>query len=130
MLENKFRGQTENGQWIYGGVAYYNSIASNRAYIVDHLQLIPVKPDTICQFTNYCDCNHNEIYEGDIVENEDGERRLVYKIEGGYALGEPPIVESAELYDCFFTDIIPSYLKVIGNKFDNPDILEAQHERD
>ena len=61
-MENKFRGKTENGDWIYGGVAYYHSIASNRAYIVDeHLNLIPVKPDTVGQFTNYTDCNDSQL---------------------------------------------------------------------
>ena len=131
MLENKFRGKTEEGNWIYGGVAYYNSKASNRAYIVDHLTLIPVKPETIGQFANYIDCNDNEIYEDDIVENKDGERALIYKIPGGYALGDPFIVEGAGLYDCYITETVPAEYKVIGNKFDNPELLKGdQHERD
>lgn len=32
---------------------------------------LEVKPDSVCEFTNYYDCDHEEIYENDLLENDE-----------------------------------------------------------
>ena len=141
MREILFRGKRlDTGEWVYGyyckhierqvcpigdelkpediahliindGFADWNMPRSLQGYDVD--------PVTVGQYTGLKDKNGVEIYEGDIVQNELGEVFLVEYVRFGYVLkqtGEPW---------CKFPYEYDEY-EVIGNIYDNPDLLEVE----
>lgn len=65
MREIKFRGKrVENGEWVYGGVAFYNG---DKPHIISGLYPIEICEESLGQFTGLKDRNGNKVYEGDIV---------------------------------------------------------------
>ena len=68
MREILFRGKrTDNGEWVEGLVARYNP-KFDCANIVDGFEsLVPVKTETVGQYTGLTDKNGKKIFEGDIL---------------------------------------------------------------
>lgn len=149
-----FRGKRlDNGEWVEGCLAAYDLIAPD--YPEDTLNatgeyygqtpyvgFIAVDPDTIGQFTGLCDKNGKKIFEGDIIEADNGHISAIVKVEyGSYrpdmffdlyrnAFGYVP---SQNLYGYYLESkneqmlVVDSpYMEVIGNKWDNPELLEGE----
>ena len=148
MREILFRGKRkDNGKWVYG---FYALFASNKGLKhgiytgAENGCVIPyeVDPETVGQFTGLCDKNGKKIFEGDIVKATYTEKR---QYQGISYQDEHSCVEEViynEKSACFMLKImcedIPLYrplhnfgslanikeLEVIGNKWDNPELLE------
>lgn len=141
MREIKFRGISDD-EWVYGmllkteeddfgehGNEHFDYLIQTeedkeferaKYYITDN--------ETIGQLTGLHDKNGKEIYEGDIVEITRPcilERGEVKFINGCFVIKSKDTL--LMLYQC---EINNFKLKVIGNIFDNPDLLEKEGVKD
>ncbi len=129
MREILFRGKhmhvcPENkhldGTWVEGYLADENHINDGKyEFLID--------PETICQYTGLTDKNGKKIWEGDILEGhlddkfpEDVTRVKVIWHESGWKTEEPGC-DDKEYLDEFDAE----NFEVVGNVFDNPELLEA-----
>lgn len=132
MRENMglYRGK-HKGKWIYGCLFPINSNivaiiddeincgqTSNGDIWIDDILLL-VDPETVSMYINLTDKNHKKIFEGDIIKTYDG----VYAIKWDntramFYLKNPVTKMSADFYNYFGSD-----LTIIGNIYDNPELL-------
>mgnify|MGYP000587330373 FL=1 len=121
--------RADNGEWVQG---YYYQIWEN-GYILwgmtnDVPNMIEVDVSTICQCTGLKDKNGELIFENDIIERLD-----IHDIKGpSIGIIEYDVENTSFLIH--WTDIAnysPTFhwknrIGVIGNIFDNPELLESE----
>lgn len=137
MREIFFRGKrADNGEWVFGGYAKCN----NRHYILTDIALIgkewafknvEVIPETVGQYTGFTGKNGKKIFEGDIIRtsvyygNEIGViRRGEYDVYSRYVFGGYYCVDKTSALIEWTSS--SWRCEVIGNKWDNPELLEEQ----
>ena len=125
MREILFRGKrVDNGEWVEG---YYELCG----YLVGTIEediyptITPfnkykheVDPNTVGQWTGAYDKNDKRIFEGDIVD-VDG---VVYACRWDDGNLEFCLVNEKESFGIVY--VVP-YVEVIGNIYDNPELLEV-----
>ena len=143
MREILFRGKrTDNGEWVEGSLivldadsGYYFITESYESastlpvkdLIYNHTHL--VDPETVCQFTGLTDKNGVKIFEGDVVSTDIKRPYFIIEFRDGcfmcncndggddyYDIMLPIHKEPHENYE---------YGAVIGNIFDNPELMEG-----
>lgn len=128
MREILFRGkQKDTKEWVYGNLFHllgnsyicYGTIN----YIPD---LIEVMPETVGEYTGLTDKNGRKIFEGDLVRVDGVETVFVIV----YVDGVFRIAERIRNTNFYSNSIHNCYLEmsVIGNTYDNPELLEGGNE--
>lgn len=138
MEKIKFRAKRlDNGKWVFG-VPIPNSygdrvffipllLTDKIAYPFERLVdwVVEVMPETIGQYTGLKDKDGAEIYEGDIIRFvplETSINNRVVKFEKGVFKAELTRSGSSITLSNFHE----SEIKVIGNIYENPDLLEVE----
>lgn len=132
----KFRGKrVDNGEWVYGfltqsdgqtfiicGHRYYPEPIGNRSPL-GFLDWAEVLPETVGQFPVLRDMHCRDIYEGDILQSEDGVTGMVKwdENEAGYRF-----IDDGFKYFVNAQPILKRF-EVIGNIHDNPHLLERSN---
>lgn len=127
-MENRYlyRGKTISGNWVQGLLASKDDkwYISNKAGAPFAYK---IRPESICQCTGLRDENGKLIFENDIMEAhidedfpEDVSRFKVEWNGKGWVENHPDGVDR-EYLDDFDTE----HFKVVGNIFDNPELLEG-----
>lgn len=80
--------------------------------------ILEVDPDTVGQFTGLKDKNGKDIYEGDIVHYWGGEY-----CQGYWEFNRTVVIKDM-IDDCFMMGEY-EFLEVIGNIYENPELLEV-----
>lgn len=120
----------DNGDWVEGNYIT-DEQDKEKAYIgyifgIEDFDIVEVNPETLCQYTELKDKNGNRIWENDIVRIENSMDEGIGNVEfyGGmwYVDGEP----NNNLYDIVEYD--DGEVEVIGNIFDNPELLGQDGE--
>ena len=122
--EVKFRGKrVDNGEWLYGNYIKRWCGTKHKHYINDRLYDYEVDPETVGEYTNFCDKNSKEIYEGDIVRHEEGLNHIVFK-DGAYK-AEYILSFDWQTNDSYTVDELQNCCEIIGNIYENPELLAA-----
>lgn len=138
MRNIKFRGKTgttEGKKWVYGYLYKIKSFFSeDYQYFIknEHLQETSVDEDTIGQFTGLKDENGKEIYEGDILLAPEWFGKLkcvcIYQQENTVNPIQGFGLYSYDTYFQKYNTLVESdewdEFEVIGNIYDNPELLE------
>lgn len=139
MREILFRGQTRRygekvtwsgekikSNWVYGGIFPQNG-EGDFAIIYQQkptVEKYPVYADTVGQYTGMLDKNGTKIFEGDIID-------FLYRSDGddyGIVQYDVDETEFGFVYNLIYDGLGRHYcsrdIEVIGNIYDNPELLE------
>lgn len=139
--ENKFRGLTKDGKWVYGNLitaiykggwvtAIQEELDDDNISIYESLSIhVIFDSRTICQYTGVTDMNGVKVYEGDIIEYHSDIINTFYKINKinrvvEYKYGMYGIEGIEKGTHIPFANILKYKYKVIGNIYQNSDLLE------
>ena len=130
MREILFRAKRiDNGEWVEG--FYVNRFDVNEE--IEHLifwrksytvwEYAKIDPETLCQFTGSNDKNGNCIWENDIVSGYFNHKKITGFIK--YGSNAVYYIEREGSYGIHL-DNSEDWLEVIGNIFDNPELLKGE----
>ena len=125
-----FRGKrVDNDDWIEGFYAHSGEkkyILIDNDIAVGYLAMKEVNPDTIGQCTGLTDKNGKMIFEGDIVNYNGTNHKVVFETRGESAYFG---IEISNIETWGFCLEVPAKLmNVIGNIHDNPELLRSDIE--
>ena len=122
----------DNGEWVEG---YYRADPDLDMHFIcgwdyysseNGLEREPfeyeIDPDTICQYTGLHDKNGEKIWENDILDCGNKLRVSWHHFKASWVLSK-----KGWMYNHFFGEAVePEDVEVIGNIFDNPELLEVE----
>ena len=124
MRKVKFRAQEkESKEWIYG--AYQSSTPDKLFATYPHdLPFEMIIPETVGEFTEMLDANNKNIWEDDILENQ--QQDGIYKrCRVGRRNGMWVVNYRDGGFVSLWWALENCNLAIVGNAFDNPDLLEG-----
>jgi uncharacterized phage protein (TIGR01671 family) len=138
MRQIKFRGKSlRDGEWFYGNLFDHDTKGNTHITTLERGCLV-IDPETVGQFTGLTDEFNREVYEGDIImldgSPEMGVRVVVFyeesfniatRKEYDYLQqGAHPYLNDYAHMDCLNTWSNSGLVRVVGNIYDNPELLE------
>ena len=146
----------DNGEWVEG-LIWKKKYNTNKIFIScfpeedDNEEVYVIDPDTICQYTGLTDKNGNKIWENDIVSGHSNTNDLAKVVFGEFCVIEVESLDKVDGVIGWHTEVIPtdalskcepfclpmpltdfyiemSEFEVIGNIFDNPELLKGGAE--
>lgn len=119
----------DNGEWVEGQYVYITNPLTEDGRPIKHLICNGtnifndlIDSDTLCQYTGLTDKDGKKIWENDIVELPDEEGYFTCKWEEDAAR----FVMNGDGLTVDFDNYWSYQTEVIGNIFDNPELLEVE----
>ena len=118
MREILFRGKTVcDGDWVYGGITWNPS--RKKFFIHTDWEEANVIPETVGQYTGLTDENGVKIFEGDILHAAQGD----FVVRWSESICSFVAGEKERMRPCMNSGTM-KYCEVIGNIFDNPELIK------
>ena len=129
MRKIKFRAQAASSkEWIYG--AYHSS---NPNCLFDTfpkgLASEQIIPESVGEFTEMLDANGKNIWECDVLENQQQDNDLYKRCRVGRRNGMWIVNYRDGGFVSLWWALETCKLAIVGNAYDNPDLLEGWKER-
>lgn len=143
----------DNGEWVEGCLVIDHSRSNLFEYRMQPVEsgvlyAPPINPETLCQFTGFCDKNGKKIWKNDILMCHGNPKDLVKVLFGEFGvrdIGTGSIVDKVVGWHyevvptdaisrcepfCWPTPLTEYYInrcemEVVGNIFDNPELLQG-----
>ena len=128
MREILFRGKdADTGFWCFGDLSFDKEKNTFiRMWTHNGYAVRKVVPETVCQYTGQTDRDRKKIYEGDLVFVD------TYGISADEGAGIIFWDNEEAMYEIRFSDLTVGFqsiygyeCEVVGNKWDNPELLEV-----
>ena len=121
----EFRGKSKNqGKWLYGSLIIGDE--EGTAFIQEpNCKPVEVDIETVGQFARALDRDGKHIFDGDVLKSEYGDYLQVFPEYAGWALGDPRMIAVYDLYDSALAEVNSREYRVVGNVFDNPNLLKG-----
>lgn len=118
-------GEPLQSIWKYGGCAQYGGGAV--IYQAEpEIHKFPVYGDTVGQYTGLMDKNGVKIFEGDIVRVNRSNYIAIFNTLGGCAEFALKDAADVDVPVPFGFDYVNVPMEVIGNIYDNPELLKEE----
>lgn len=124
----------DNSKWIKGYYQKRYDLLSNEEHLIFHAdsynvwEYAEIIPETVCQFTGLCDKNGKKIWENDILManlDESYPEDVTYKTVEWGVTGW--VTHEANSIDRQYLDEFDlEHFEVVGNIFDNPELLQEE----
>lgn len=124
----------DNGEWIEGCIVIDQSRFDRFKYRIQPIEsgvlyAHPIDPDTLCQYTGLTDKNSKRIWENDICDRKEKYPEIVVFNKGDWQLDYSYVFEKeihTDACNLGFYVCERKCVEVIGNIFDNPELLEVE----
>lgn len=125
----------DNGEWVQGALLLHDTDAAtifNQHPADGSLQGFEVDPSTICQCTGLKDKNSELIWENDIVSfaHENYTRNYAIEFKNTFHNYGLRFRNKSIHFRCTQVTLCMHDCEVIGNIFDNPELLESEGQYD
>lgn len=125
----------DNGEWVEGYYVKKYDLLGKRhliLYVDNYVRWVCVEiySETLCQFTGLCDKNGKRIWENDIVEAWSQGSRTIgtvkQRVDGLWIMS--PAWQNHEFWELKPNSNGETTVEVLGNAFDNPELLQEEHK--
>lgn len=128
--------RADNDEWVYGYYAYYGYTDAMKHYIIPHyastLYAREILPDTAGKYTGRKDANGTFIYEHDIIRAKCFGKNYAYRTD--FYDYDYFVVRSVDFTfmlvnktrQFYLEDALAFHIEVVGNEFDNPELLDCE----
>lgn len=127
----------DNGEWVIGYIIRYGYTGMEKYYIIpsyaSDLYYFLIDKNTICQCTGLKDKNGKLIWQNDICDRKEEYLEIVKYHNGDWTL-DYSYSKGKESGYCYcnlgFYVLERKCIEVIGNIFDNPELLESEKKNE
>ena len=125
----------DNGEWVEGCYVKEYDILGNEEHLIFHAdsytvwEYTEIDTETLCQFTGLCDKNGKRIWENDICDRKEKYPEVVKMANGDWTLDYSYATGRDYGYSYCNLGFYVNERKcveVVGNIFDNPELLQEK----